>query len=63
MGPELPLQRMVASANSLEEDPVRAPDADCTTRSPRDLNFEQRETRTIPLVSDDEFIFTCSGAF
>ena len=63
MGPDFPLQRVVLSGKHLKDEPERAPGADCETRSPNDPNFEQRETRTIPLISDDEFIFTCSGRF
>jgi hypothetical protein len=63
MGPEFPLQRMLAQSVGMIEDPVRSSEADCESRSPRDPNFEQPETRLIPLISDDEFVFGCSQDF
>jgi len=63
MGPEFTLQRVLAADGGLAEDPDRNPDADCESRSPKDPQFEQREAKIIPLMSDDLFIFTCAGKY
>lgn len=63
MGPEFSLQRVVAGPYWLEEDPTRNETGDCESRSLTDPEFAQRETRTINLNSDEEFIFTCRGRY
>lgn len=63
MGPDFPLQRMVAKDVGMEEDPPRTAEADCETRSKADPEYQAREPRTISLNSDDEFIFTCTGRY
>lgn len=63
MGPDFPLQRMIAKDVGMEEDPLRSAEADCETRYPSDPEYQQREPKTISLTSDDEFIFTCSGRY
>ena len=59
MGPEMRMTRMLIDQTA-EEDPPRAEGGDCEGRSLTDPLRPVVAARTIPLISDDEFYFTCA---
>jgi len=63
MGPDMRLQRVVASDQGLVEDPTRNEVGDCESRYFQDPEYTLRPERLINLNSDEEFIFTCRGRY